>query len=81
MTFALTERAEAQYHELPEKIKRLAAKQFALLSHRLMHPSLRAKKYDESNDVWQARINREYRFYFMIITDTYYILSVRKHPK
>jgi hypothetical protein len=30
-------------------------------------PSLRAKKYDEAQDYWQARVNRDWRFYFTII--------------
>jgi plasmid maintenance system killer protein len=32
----------------------------------LLHPSLHAKKYDEENDVWQARVNKDWRFYFTI---------------
>ena len=26
-----------------------------------MHPSLRAKKYDESQDLWQARVTKDWR--------------------
>jgi len=42
---------------------------------------LRAKKYDEANDVWQARVNRSWRFYFAIRGDEYVILSIIPHPK
>jgi len=42
---------------------------------------LRAKKYDEARDIWQARINRDWRFYFQIDGDTYIILDVIPHPK
>jgi len=31
--------------------------------------------------VWQARINRDWRFYFIIVHDTYVILDVIAHPK
>lgn len=47
----------------------------------LRHPSLRAKKYDEARDVWQARINDEWRFYFTIQNDIYILISMTPHPK
>ena len=47
----------------------------------LQHPSLRAKKYDESKDLWQARVNQDWRVYFTIIDDTYRIEDVIAHPK
>ncbi len=52
-----------------------------LLGGNLNHPSLRAKKYDETGDLWQARINRDWRFYFTIAGDTRIILDVIPHPK
>jgi plasmid maintenance system killer protein len=42
---------------------------------------LRAKKYDETNDRWQARVNKNWRFYFTIEDDTYRILKLNPHPK
>jgi plasmid maintenance system killer protein len=39
----------------------------SLLVQDLHHPSLHAKKYDESNDRWQARVNKNWRFYFRIL--------------
>jgi hypothetical protein len=47
----------------------------------MRHPSLRAKKYDESREIWQARANRNWRFYLVIIGDTYLILDIIPHPK
>jgi len=47
----------------------------------LKHPSLHAKKYDEVEDRWQARINDDWRFYFKIDRDTYYISELIPHPK
>jgi len=51
------------------------------LEQDLHHPSLRAKKYDESQDLWQARVNRDWRFYFQIHDDVYYIVDIIPHPK
>ncbi|MBI4087643.1 MAG: hypothetical protein HY434_02325 [Candidatus Liptonbacteria bacterium] len=56
-------------------------KQVEYLSRSIRHPSLRAKKYDESRGIWQARVDREIRFYFLIEGNTYVLLSIRKHPK
>ena len=47
----------------------------------LSHPSLRAKKYDEAVDLRQARVNRDWRFYFTIAGDTFVIEDVIARPK
>ena len=46
----------------------------------LHHPSLHAKKYDERKDTWQARVNRDWRFYFRIEGDTYLMIREGKYP-
>lgn len=70
---------DAVYADLPENIKKKAAKQIHLLIQNIRHPSLRAKKYDETKDVWQARIDKTYRFYFKIEGDTYILTKIKKH--
>jgi len=42
---------------------------------------LRAKKYDEAQRRWQARVNKGWRFYFTIANDRYQILKLIPHPK
>jgi len=65
----------------PAPVRKAFFKQVSLLVQNLHHPSLRAKKYDEANDRWQARVNKSWRFYFKILDDTYYILKLIPHPK
>jgi hypothetical protein len=36
---------------------------------------------DESRDIWQTRVNRDWRFYFTIMGDTYCIEDIISHPK
>jgi len=79
MKIILTEPFQGRYRKLPTSIKARFEKQIKFLLKDLRHPSLRAKKFDESQDVWQARVNGQYRFYFQIRGDTYYILNIRKH--
>lgn len=70
-----------QYEKLPQKLKLRVDKQLLLLASNLRHPSLRAKKYDKDNDIWQARVDKSYRLYFRIRKDVYEILSIISHPK
>ena len=42
---------------------------------------LRAKKYDESLGLWQARVNKDWRFYFLIQHDGYLVVNIIPHPK
>mgnify|MGYP001609469349 CR=1 FL=1 len=65
--------------KMPENIRRKFYKQVRNLAHNIAHPSLRAKKYHESQDIWQARIDRHYRFYFRIENDTYLLLKITAH--
>lgn len=67
--------------EAPAAVARAFFKQVRFLEQNLHHPSLRAKKYDEGKDIWQARVNNDWRFYFRIVDDTYQIIHVRRHPK
>jgi len=67
--------------QAPAAVQKAFFKQIRFLEQNLHHPSLRAKKYDEAEDRWQARVNREWRFYFKIEGDTYFIVAVIPHPK
>jgi hypothetical protein len=66
---------------MPSDVRRAFFKQVAYLETDLRDPSLHAKKYDESRDRWQARVNRDWRFYFSIVDDTYVIRDIIPHPK
>lgn len=66
---------------LPRTVQKKFWKQLAFLLKDLQHPSLHAKRYDETKGVWQARVDRNYRFYFLIETNMYVLLDIRMHPK
>jgi len=66
---------------LPQHIQEKFWKQLSFLLKNLRHPSLRAKKYDEVKGIWQARVDRNTRFYFLIKGDCYILLDIKKHPK
>ena len=81
MKIVLTDVVVEALKDAPLPVQRAFDKQLRLLAANLHHPSLRAKKYDESDERWQARVNKNGRFYFKIIDDTYRILKLIPHPK
>jgi len=76
-----SERFVQSYTTAPPAIQRAFDRKLELLLQDLRHPSLRAKKYDEARDLWQARVNQGWRFYFRIKGDTYQLIDVTPHPK
>jgi len=65
----------------PAVVRKAFDKPAGLLLENLKHPSLQAKKYSESLDLWQARVNCDWRFYFTIEGDVYHLHEIVKHPK
>jgi hypothetical protein len=56
-------------------------KQVRLPAKNLSHPSTHARKLDETTDFWQARVNRDWRFFFHIQDDACVIVTMIPHPK
>jgi mRNA-degrading endonuclease RelE of RelBE toxin-antitoxin system len=81
MQIVLSDRAIESFKYAPPNVRRAFEKQLRFLLSNLLHPSLHAKKYDEAADLWQARINKDWRFYFTISNDTYRIEKIIPHPK
>ena len=81
MNVHLSLRAITELAAAPLVVQKAFIKQINFLVRDLRHPGLHAKKYDEAEDRWQARINRDWRFYFRIDGDTYRITELKPHPK
>lgn len=67
------------FSKLPPVIKKKFDKQVDYLLLNFRHPSLRTKKFDESQGIWQARVDDHYRFYFIIDNDTYILFNILPH--
>ncbi|MBI3207893.1 MAG: hypothetical protein HYZ37_03210 [Candidatus Solibacter usitatus] len=65
----------------PLPVQKAFIKQLNFLVRNIRHPGLRAKKFDEAADLWQARVNDDWRFFFTIKSDIYYIERITSHPK
>jgi len=81
MNLGYSERVGRTLDGLTPQLRRAVYKQVKLLEQNLRHPSLRMKKYDESQNIWQARLNKDWRFYFLTRDDVYYIIDIIPHPK
>jgi hypothetical protein len=69
------------HSKAPKAVQEAFAKQSQLLLENLRHPSLHAKKYDEARNLWQARVDYSWRFYFKIVGNVYFMEEIRYHPK
>ena len=72
-------RFKRSYKKFTREIRVAFTKQMHFLLLDIRHPSLRAKKYDETTSVWQARVTNNARFYFKIEDDIYYLIDIEKH--
>jgi len=80
MRVVLSDRAIEALKDAPRNVQRAFEKQLRFLAGNLLHPSLRAKKYDEGKDLCPARVDKV-GVYFTIADDIYRIEDVIPHPK
>ena len=81
MRYSFTRRFIGSYHDFSPDIQSKFDKQLRFLLQNLKYPSLKAKKYNEEIGVWQGRVDRNVRFYFLIEDDVYILLDIKRHPK
>ncbi len=81
MTIEYTNKFKRVFSKFPREIKKKLYKQASFLLNNLRHPSLYAKKFDEADDIWQARVDKNVRFYFKIKNDIYILKDIKNHPK
>jgi len=81
MRYSTTPHFDRSFKKFPRAVHKAFRKQVKYLLGDIRHPSLRAKKYDEARDIWQARVTSDVRFYFRIEGNTYHLLNIRKHLK
>lgn len=80
MKSTLTSRAEKTFKKLPPSIRKKFVKQLSFLERDTLHPSLRTKKMGGTKH-FEARIDRHYRFTFIIENETVHILTLGPHDE
>jgi hypothetical protein len=81
MTIVYSRRFLRSLEVAPPAVRKAFFKQLGYLEGNLLHPSLHAKKYAEASDLWQGRVNRDWRFYFTIEGNEYHLHEMKPHPK
>ena len=81
MEIYYTSHFKRSFRKFSKEIQDKFKKQISFLLSNISHPSLQVKKYDKEKQIWQARVDDNVRFYFLIIKDTYVLLEIRRHPK
>ena len=81
-----TEPFKRDFHRLPDAIKRRTEAALRLLMANRHHPSLRIKKMQREiikgyDNIFEGRITRDYRFFFLIETDVYILLRCGRHEE
>lgn len=64
MIYRRTQRFKESYRALPEGIQAKVKKAFQLFQTDPRHPSLQVKKMQGLENVWEGRIDQNYRFTF-----------------
>ncbi|MBI4454845.1 MAG: hypothetical protein HY644_02990 [Acidobacteria bacterium] len=67
------------YAGLPAEIQRRTDKQLRLLLDNPRHRSLRIRKMEGFQNVWEARVAKNYRFTFQIIDDAFVLMRIGTH--
>ncbi|HBQ50742.1 TPA: hypothetical protein DD690_02035 [Candidatus Daviesbacteria bacterium] len=80
MILKFAKSAEKNYRKLSLNIQKKADKQFELLLTNYRHPSLRSRKMGKG-DVFEARIDRHYRFTLQVLEGEMYILTIGPHDE
>jgi mRNA-degrading endonuclease YafQ of YafQ-DinJ toxin-antitoxin module len=86
MKFIRTDPFKRDFQRLPEAIKRRTEVALRLLLSNPHHPSLRGKKVKGEvvkgySNIIEARITRDYRFFFLIEKDAYILLRCGRHEE
>jgi hypothetical protein len=81
MKVVLSKAFDHNLREAPAAVQKAFWKQAGFLVNDIHHPSLRAKKYDAATGVWQARVTRGWRVYFIVAGDEYRLVDIIPHPK
>jgi mRNA interferase RelE/StbE len=76
-----TEQFEQAYEKLTKAEKRSVRKALTLLGDNPKYPSLRVKKMEGKQNIWEARPSKRLRMTFEIVEETIFMRNVGEHDK
>ena len=81
MDILFTEQFEQAYEKLTKAEKRSVRKAITLLGDNPKYPSLRVKKMESKQNIWEARPSKRLRMTFEIVGETIFMRNVGEHDK
>lgn len=79
MRLTRTDPFKRSYKKLPKFIQKKTDRILMLLVDDLRHPSIRAKKIQGAEDIWEGRIDKFHRFTFGIQNDEIILRAIGPH--
>lgn len=79
MIFERTHSFEKAYGELPENVKKIFLEKITLMERHFDHPSLRIKKINGANGIYEGSVNMHYRFTFQLIEGGILLRNIGRH--
>lgn len=81
MKVSRTKTFDKAFLKLPEHLQAKAEKAVRLLLNDFFHPSLHTKKMSGQKDIWEARVDYQYRFTFTLDNDTIVLRVIGNHDE
>lgn len=79
MNFIETNRFKRAYKSLPGEAQARVKNTLRMLAVNIKHPSLHVKKIKGTDNIWEARVNLDYRLTFQIVKDYFILRNVGRH--
>ena len=79
MDLITTERFLRDYWSLPATVRSQADRKLRYLAGDITHPSLRVRRVQRYNDIYEGSVNMSYRFLFQITAEGYLMLRIGRH--
>ena len=79
MRISRTQRFVEDSMKLPSRIRKVLPRKLAYLAQDLAHPSLRVKRVQRYDGVYEASINMDYRLLFSVQDDVCMLLRIGRH--
>lgn len=81
MPIIITHRFKKAYQKLPPEIQKKVKKALRLLDENRHHPSLRIRKIQGVENIYEGRVDRKYRFSFQRESDDVILHNVYNHDE
>jgi len=74
-----TKRFQKDYQKITKDLQEKIDEKLAIFITNSHHPSLRIKKLEGRENIWEGRISKNYRFTFSILGDTFILRRIGSH--